>query len=198
MSSIAESHTLFEIDAELGQLMDEIQDEIENGSKASEEQVNRFEDFCKAHGEKVDRIGRFLQMMEARARYCRSEANRLFDRARSADRKCSETEKLVLYYLESRELRKIEGTAFTLRRQKNSVSSVRILDEQQIPMEYKVVEASIHGGLWQRILEALPDNLKREFSATMRQVSPWNDAIRQATGEVPGAEVKRGLHLRVV
>jgi hypothetical protein len=41
-----------------------------------------------------------------------------------------------------------------------------------------------------------PDRcLKRELGATMTQVSPWNDAIRQATDEVPGAEVKRGLRL---
>ena len=86
MSSIAREYTLFEIDRELDMLLDEVEEEVENHGEASAELVERFQQFCEAHGEKADRIGRFLRMMEARVQYCRSEASRLQERARSSER----------------------------------------------------------------------------------------------------------------
>ena len=58
--------------------------------------------------------------MEAREQYCRSEAARLTDRARATAGKVERTKNMVLYYLLSRDLKKIEGYHFTLRAQKNS------------------------------------------------------------------------------
>jgi len=74
MSTIAETNSLFEIDAELDGLIEEIEGQVESEGQASEDLVSRFQQFCEAHGEKVDRIGRFLRIMEAREQYCRSEA----------------------------------------------------------------------------------------------------------------------------
>ena len=70
MSSVAQENSLFEIDAELDTLLDEIQEEIENQGEAGADLIGRFQKFCEAHSEKVDRIGRFLRMMEARMLYC--------------------------------------------------------------------------------------------------------------------------------
>ena len=81
MASIAQEHSLFEIDRELDTLLDEIEEEIENRGEASTELLEHFQQFCEAHSEKADRIGRFLRMMDARVQYCRSEANRLQERA---------------------------------------------------------------------------------------------------------------------
>ena len=72
MSTIAETNSLFEIDAELDSLLDEIEEEIAQEGNPSEELVARFQQFCLAHGEKVDRIGRFLRQMEAREQFCRA------------------------------------------------------------------------------------------------------------------------------
>jgi hypothetical protein len=115
VASIAQEHSLFEIDRELDMLLDGIEEEIENHGEAPPELVERFQQFCEAHGEKADRIGRFLRMMEARVQYCRSEANRLQERARSSERKLTQTKYMVMYYLKSRDLKKIEGREFTLR-----------------------------------------------------------------------------------
>ena len=87
MASIAQEYSLFEIDQELDTLLDDIEEEIENRGDAPAELMERFQQFCEAHGEKADRIGRFLRMMEARVQYCRSEADRLQERARTSDRK---------------------------------------------------------------------------------------------------------------
>ncbi len=65
MSTIAETNSFFEIDAELDGLLDEIEEQTAKGCEPSGELVARFQQFCSAHDEKVDRIGRFLRRMES-------------------------------------------------------------------------------------------------------------------------------------
>ena len=200
MSSTAQEYTLFEIDRELDMLLDEIEEEVENHGEASAELMERFQQFCEAHGEKADRIGRFLRMMEARVQYCRSEATRLQERARSSERKATQTKYMVMYYLKSRELRKIEGREFALRIQKNSQDSVRFTDETLVPMRYRTVAARIDGPLWETLIECLPEDLSRSLMTSIQDATPSNEAIKQAVQNqiaVPGAEVYRGDHLRV-
>jgi len=199
-ASIAQECSLFEIDRELDDLLDQIEEEIETLGEASSELIDRFQAFCEAHGEKADRIGRFLRMMEARIQFCRSEASRLQDRARSRDRKVTQTKNMVLYFLMSRELKKIEGREFTLRIQKNSQDSVRFIDESQVPMCFRKVEATLDGQLWEEVVGAVPRELKQMLISSIREMVPSNEAIKQAVQNgvpVPGAEVYRGNHLRV-
>ena len=120
MTNLVESHSLFEIDHELDDPLDQIEEQVEPEKEPSEELLSRFREFCAAHGGKVDRIGRVVRMMEAREQHCRAEASRLVERARSTAAKVDRTKSMVLFYLMSRELRKVEGREFTLRIQKNS------------------------------------------------------------------------------
>jgi hypothetical protein len=200
MTLIAESCSLFEIDTELDALLEQIEEQVEAEGEPSEALVSRFREFCTAHGEKVDRIGRFVRMMEAREQYCRAEAARLGERARSTAAKVDRTKTMVLFYLMSRELKKIEGHEFTLRIQKNSQDSVRVLDEPALPMAYRKVDARISGVLWETILSHLPEDLERLLVACIHETKPDTDAIKAAVlchEEVAGAEVRRGSHLRV-
>ena len=201
MLSIAEGKSLFEIDIELDLLLEEIQDQIECEGQASEELTARFQRFCVAHGEKVDRIGRFVRMMEAREQFCRGEAARLTDRARAAAAKVDRTKSMVLFYLVSRDLKKIEGLEFTLRAQKNSQDSVRINDESALPKSYCKIDARIDGVLWETVLSVLPEELAKSLEFSVQETKPDMDAIKAAAlrqEQVPGAEVRRGWHLRVV
>ncbi len=201
MASIAEGNSLFEIDTELDLLLEEIQDQIECKGQASEELTTRFHQFCAAHGEKVDRIGRFVRMMEAREQFCRGEAARLADRARGAANKADRTKSMVLFYLVSRDLKRIEGLEFTLRAQKNSQDSVRINDESALPKSYCKIDARIDGVLWETVLSVLPEELANRLERSVQETKPDTDAIKAAAlrlEQVPGAEVRRGWHLRVV
>ena len=200
MSSIAQEYTLFEIDRELDMLLDDVEDEVENHGEAAAERIERFQQFCEAHSEKADRIGRFLRMMDARAQYCRSEAGRLQERARSSERKATQTKYMVMYYLKSRDLKKIEGREFTLRIQKNSQDSVRFTDETQVPLQYRTVSARLDGLSWERVMKSVPDELKRLLVASIQEAAPSNEAIKNAVQNqiaVPGAEVYRSDHLRI-
>jgi hypothetical protein len=201
MASIAEASSLFEIDMELDGLLEEIEQQVEPEGQASEDLVARFHQFCEAHGEKVDRIGRFLRMMEAREQFCRSEAARLADRARAAASRMERTKNMVLYYLLSRDLKKIEGQQFTLRAQKNSQDSVRITDQAAVPKSYCRVDARIDGVIWETVLSLLPDELAKTLESSIQGTRPDSDAIKAAVmrnEQVQGAEVRRGSHLRVM
>jgi Siphovirus Gp157 len=201
MASIAEANSLFEIDSELDALVEEIEQQIESEGQPSEDLEARFQEFCEARGEKVDRIGRFVRMMEAREEFCRSEAARLGDRARAAANKIERTKNMVLYYLLSRDLKKIEGQQFTLRAQKNSQDSVRIIDRTAVPKCYCRIEARISGVVWETVLSLLPGELAKAMESSIQETLPDNEAIKAATARcevVPGAEVRRGSHLRVV
>jgi len=201
MASIAEANSLFEIDMELDTLLEEIELQIESEGQPSEQSVARFQEFCEARGEKVDRIGRFVRMMEAREQFCRSEAARLGDRARAAANTIERTKNMALYYLLSRDLKKIEGQQFTLRAQKNSQDSLRISDVSALPMCYRKVEVRIPGGVWDMVRFLLPEEIMGLLQSSILQTLPDNDAIRAALAQnrtVPGAEVRRGLHLRVI
>jgi len=200
MATIAETNSLFEIDAELDGLLDEIEEQTAQGGEPAKEIVARFQEFCSAHGEKVDRIGRFLRRMEAREMFCRAEAARLGDRARSAAGKVERTKNMVLYYLMSRDLKSIEGREFTLRAQKNSQESVRITDQAVVPKCYCRIEARVTGVIWETVLSLLPDELAKALESSIQETRPDNDAIKAAVAQsevVPGAEIRRGTHLRV-
>ena len=200
MKSIAETSSLFEIDVELDGLLEEIEVQVESEGQASEDLVARFQQFCEAHGEKVDRIGRFVRMMEAREQYCRSEAARLTDRARATAGKVERTKNMVLYYLLSRDLKKIEGYHFTLRAQKNSQDSVRITDEPSVPACYRRFEARIPGVTWETVVAFLPEEFVKVLESTVHEAKLDAEAIKAALArneEVRGVQVYRGSHLRV-
>lgn len=138
--------------------------------------------------------------MEARANYCRAQANRLTDRARCAENKVTGTKNMILYYLRSRSLQKIEGLEFTLRMQKNSQDSVYISDKAQVPVDYCDVEAKIPGPVWQSLQSEISEESRQQVNSCIRQVTPSSEAIKVAAAAkepVPGAEVRRGFHLRV-
>lgn len=197
---MADANTLFEIDRELDSMLDQIEDEAEENGAASPELLERFRQFCEAESEKVDRIGRFLTLMDSRLKYCRQQAEHFQKRARTADAKVVNTKNMVLYFLMSRGLKKIEGKEFTLRMQKNGQDSVEVYNTGLIPVAFREIELRIPGRIWLAVLEALPQEASEALKVCVRDERPCNDTIKEAANrseEIPGARVKRGVHLRV-
>ena len=200
MNVISTSHSLFEIDTEIDALLEQIQEEAELLGEPSHQLTDLFQQFCQAHGEKVDRLGRFVRMMEAREQFCRTEAARLTDRARLSANKANRTKSMILFYLMSRGLKKIEGRECTLRLQKNSQDSVKILNEDAVPTAYCRIDLRLDGVLWETVLSLLPDEFTKSLSSSIQARQPNAAAIIDAFSRsepVPGAEVLRGSHLRV-
>ena len=197
---MSEVNTLFEIDRELDSLLDQIEEEAEENGTASPELMERFQQFCQAESDKVDRTGRFLTLMDSRLKYCRQQAEHFQKRAHSTDAKVVSTKNMVLHFLAARGLKKIEGKEFTLRLQKNSQDSVEITDAGQVPITYRELELRVPGRLWQAVFTLLPEDTSKVLASCIRSDKSCTDAIKEAVSrfeEIPGAQVKRGIHLRV-
>jgi len=98
-----------------------------------------------------------------------------------------------------RDLKAIEGREFTLRAQKNSQDSVRITDEghyQPLFARSMPVSAVSSGKRFLRISRRTWQDA-REHSG---RIKPDTDSIKEAIlheEQVPGAELRRGWHLRI-
>lgn len=197
--STAENRSIFDLDCELETLFDQIQEAADIGPIPNELQ-ERFLNFCDAFGEKVDRIGRFLRVQEAKAEFAKAEVKRLQDRARSAEAKARSTKEMLLYFMNARGLKKLEGKTHTLRMQANSQDSVRVEDPNALPMAYRRVELRIDGKLFVDVLELLPHEKREMFIRGLKEFQPNNDAIHEAhlrKEEIPGVTIYRGHHIRV-
>jgi hypothetical protein len=197
---VADDHSLLTLDGELDFILERIEDEIEENGEASKEAMDRLQLFCQAMNLKIDRIGRYLAVMKTRAAHCKQEAARYVARAKRAESKIARTESMVLYYLESHDLKQIESDDFTFRRQKNSQDSVVVRDAKLIPSELKRYELKMDGCLYLGLLRQLPDEVAERLEASVKFTEPSNTAIKQqvASGRtIEGVEIKRLYHLRV-
>jgi hypothetical protein len=189
-----------ELDSELDALLDQIQDEIEEQGEASAEAMERFQLFCQAMDVKIDRIGRFLRVMETRAEHCKKESARYAARAKRAQSKIERTESMVLYYLASHNLKKIESHEFTLKRNKNSQDSVVITQPDSIPDDLRRFEARIDGLLWLEVIGALPRRWQSRSQPLSNQANPrivplssilpmvaWSTELRSNAGTICGS-----------
>jgi hypothetical protein len=198
-NDVADDHSLLKIDQELDLLLEQIEDEIEESGEASKEAMDRLQLFCQAMNVKVDRIGRYLSVMETRAAHCKQEAARYAQRAKRAQSKIDRTKSMVLYYLESHDLKQLESDNFTLRRQKNSQDSVIVSNPDAIPPDLKRYERKVAGDIWMKVFLALPEELAAALQAAVSDAEPMNQAIKQcfASGRtIDGVVVKRLYHLR--
>ena len=195
-TEVADDHSLLMLDYELNLLLEQ----IEESGEASKEARERLQLFCQAMNVKVDRIGRYLAIMKTRAAHCKQEAARYAARVKRAENKIARTESMVLYYLESHDLKQLETDDFTFRRQKNSQDSVIVSEAQAVPPELNRYELKMDGPLYLDVIRALPDEMASSLRASVKFAEPSNTAIRQhfASGKtVEGVEVKRLYHLRV-
>ena len=199
-TEVADDHSLLTLDRELDFLLEQIENEIEESGEASKEAMERLQLFCQAMNVKVDRIGRYLAVMKTRAAHSKQEATRYAARAKRAENKITRTESMVLYYLASHDLKKIESHEFTLKRNKNSQDSVVIIQPDSIPDDLRRFEARVDGPLWLEVIDSLPKTLAEPLAASVKSSEPSNSAIKQHIakgGVVEGASVKRGYHLRI-
>jgi hypothetical protein len=86
-TEFANDHSLLNLDHELDLLLEQIEDEIEESGEASKEAMERLQLFCQDMNVKVDRIGRYLTVMNTRAAHCKEEATRYAARAKRAESK---------------------------------------------------------------------------------------------------------------
>ena len=166
----------------------------------SDEAQDRFVALCAAFGEKVDRMASFIRFTEARAAHCKEESARIAQYGKSLENKATRTKSLLRYFMESRDLKKLQGehSAITLRT--NSQERLEIADEDQLPAELKAYEMSLSSGLLRDVFAALPTELQEAFEASIKKVVVDKAKVREeltAGSQIEGAVLKTDKHIRV-
>lgn len=98
---------------------------------AMEEYLN---DLAGQEADKVDAFGSFIRVESARAEACKKEAQRLANKAKTAEGRISYLKHLYLCTMQSNGLKKVQGSAYTL--SIREADSVDVTDVAALPDMY--------------------------------------------------------------
>ena len=204
--TLASEMTLFELDESLSILMESATDEAAtNNGEIPEELRQALLDYCEAFGAKVDNIANYIKSQEFDARNAKAEIDRLQSRQAAAENKAERLKGLLKYFMETRGLLRMKGRLNTISLRKNSQDSLIVDSVHRIPSEYCRVSITLPVPELEELLRYLPE----EHSLRARLTPDDNGFIRREVDNaklrtalassvpVPGAELRRGQHVRL-
>ena len=198
-ATTAESNSLFEIDKELEAAFDAASQEQEQTGAISDDTKQRCLDLFAELGKKVDRIARYVRVMELKARAAKEEATRLTARQKAAENRVEQVKSMLAYFMHVRGLKRLEGELNTIRLQKNGQASLQI-DPLTLPAEYNQLTITLPQPSWARVQEAINSSeLKKELEAAVVACEPNKALVRQdlqVGKEIPGSVLAKGEHVR--
>jgi hypothetical protein len=162
-------------------------------------------DYCEAFGAKVDNIANYIKSQEFDARNAKAEIDRLQSRQAAAENKVERLKGLLKYFMETRGLLRMKGRLNTISLRKNSQDSLIVDSVDKIPSEYCRVSITLPVPELEELLRYLPE----EHSLRARLTPDHNEFIRREVDNaklrtalassvpVPGAELRRGQHVRL-
>src|SRR5207249_7151859 len=115
--------SLFDLDERLIELMNCAEEAAEDGG-ISQELLQEINDYLEAFRTKVDRIAGYCRWQESIAGICGEEAERLSARKRAAERRVNRLKDMLLAFMMSRGLKKLEGEKAAIGLQANSTPSL--------------------------------------------------------------------------
>jgi hypothetical protein len=119
--------SLFDLDERLVELMDCAEEAAECG-EIPQELVEEINDYLEAFRTKVDRIAGYWRWQESIASICGEESERLSARKRAADRRVNRLKDMLLAFMMSRGLKKLDGEKAAIGLQANGNASLVIND----------------------------------------------------------------------
>ena len=204
--TLASEMTLFELDESLSILMESATDEAANNNGEIPEELRQaLLDYCEAFGAKVDNIANYIKSQEFDARNAKAEIDRLQSRQAAAANKVERLKGLLKYFMETRGLLRMKGRLNTISLRKNSQDSLIVDRVDEIPSEYCRVSITLPVPELEELLRYLPE----EHSLRARLTPDDNGFIRREVDNaklrtalassipVPGAELRRGQHVRL-
>jgi Siphovirus Gp157 len=197
-----EPHTLFDLDERLIELMDRAEEAAE-GNGISEELLQEINDYLHAFRTKVDRIAGYWRWQESIAAICGEEEERFSARKRAAEGRLGRLKEMLLYFMLSRGLKKIEGEKASIGLQGNGMASLVIDDPCQLEDRFFETTVRITKTEFREIIRPLPDGeirRKLEFVLARPDWEINSSAVRSAltsNAPVSGARLVKGHHLRL-
>jgi hypothetical protein len=131
-STVRDPRSLFDIDERLVELMDQVADAAADGQERSSELIEEINEYIEAFQSKVDRIAGYLRWQESIASICGGEAERLSARKESAEGRVSRRKNMLLHFMLSRGLKRLDGERAAIGLQPNSAASLVVDDPLKI------------------------------------------------------------------
>lgn len=202
-STVRDPRSLFDIDERLVELMDQVADAAADGQEPPAELIEEINEYIEAFHSKVDRIAGYLRWQESIASICGAEAERLSSRKRSAEGRVSRLKNMLLHFMLSRGLKKLEGERAAIGLQPNSAASLLVgnplkIGECFFERSIGFTKTEMQELIYQLPAGALRDRLEAQLAEDGWQVN--GSAIRAAIvngSEVDGARLVKGHHIRI-
>ena len=202
-STVRDPRSLFDIDERLVELMDQVVDTAADGQEPPSELIEEINEYIEAFHSKVDRIAGYLRWQESVASICGAEAERLSVRKKSAEGRVSRLKNMLLHFMLSRGLRKLEGERAAIGLQPNSAASLVVDDPLKIGECFFERSIGFTKTELQELIYQLPAGDLRGRLETQLAEDGWQvngSAIRAAIvngSEVDGARLVKGHHIRI-
>ena len=202
-STVRDPRPLFDTDERLVELMDQVADAAADGQDPPAELIEEINEYIEAFQSKVDRIVGYLRWQESIASICGTEAERLYARKKSAEGRVSRLKNMLLHFMLSRGLKKLEGERAAIGLQPNSAASLVVDDPLQIGECFFERSIGFTKTEMQELIYQLPEGDLRDRLEAQLATDGWQvngSAIRAALAngtEVAGARRVRGKHIRI-
>jgi hypothetical protein len=194
--------SLFDLDQRLVELMDCAEEAAEEG-EIPQDLLDEINEYLEAFQTKVDRIAGYWRWQESIAAICGQELERLSTRKRAAERRVTRLKEMLLAFLLSRGLKRIEGEKSSIGLQSNSTGSLVIDDPLQLGECFFEKNLRFTKIELQEIIYQIADGPLRRRLESALTGDGWeiiNSAIRAAItngSSVSGVRLVKGHHLRV-
>jgi hypothetical protein len=194
--------SLFDLDERLVELLDSADEAAEVG-EIPPDVLQEINDYLEAFQTKVDRIAAYWCWQESVAGICGDEAERLSARKRAAERRVNRLQEMLMAFMMSRGLRKLEGDKSTVGLQSNSMPSLVIDDPLQIgecffERTLRFTKTELQEIVYQLANGQLRSRLKAAFVSDGWEID--SSAVRFALtngSDISGAKLVKGHHVRL-
>lgn len=195
--------SLFDLDDRLIDLMDRAEEAYETAGAVPEELTQEINEYIEAWRGKVDRIAGYWRWQESIAAICGKEAERLAARKKAADARVTRLRNMLLAFMVSRGLKKLEGEKSSIGMQANSTASLVIDDPLQIEDCFREQQLTFTKVELRETAAQLPEGPARRRLESLLKNADWpiaGCAVRAALDNgdnVAGARLVKGHHVRI-
>lgn len=178
---VAKGLSMFEIDESLEDLVEgaELEAEANNG-EISEDFKTALATYAEALGYKVDRIASYLKAQKAEAEIAQREAERFLARYKAAENRERRLKQMLVWFMISRNTKKLRGALNTISLQANSAPSLTIEETTHIPDNFYRAKVELAWPVWREIVDSLPP-------------SPVRDRLGATDGKTVQKDLQRGI-----
>lgn len=195
--------SLFDVDEQLADLMDRLDEAAADNPELPAELVQEVNDYIEAFRSKMDRIAGYWRWQESIAEICAQEVERLSTRKRAAESRLVRLKNMLLAFMLSRGVKRLEGVSASICMQQNSAASLALDDPLQIAECFYENSLRFTKTELQELIYQLPDGDLRHRLEVQLTSEGWQvngSAVRASISNgspVAGARLVKGHHVRL-